>query len=517
MTVYGGHNLPPAYMVGDGNGPQRDDNYRGYLTTQGWELLDQTQLMTFTGGTTAEFRTGGLYNARVKVKIFGITISNSWDAQGLVAVQGDRLVLSFRGTDPADPSVQSGQAFLAPALSANYKAFGPLISATRDYVAAHPQIKHVVVSGHSLGGALVDTFAAKDAASFRAILPAGGLTLEAIASSGIPPDLPQYLPGFDSTTARIANTAAGAPLIAAVAPPDDYIAFANDRDRVRWAKDFGNDSTTLGLIPILPLKANLHMGGDIVFHNPDIDNADVSYEDRFKHPLDFRGFGAQHNSGLYWTDLEGLVHDPLFSNHAGQNLVFGIADYRKSHDWNGNPISLYYGYTKLKVAHNDWDIGTRKLVGTTGADYVLGLSGADVLLAVAGSDLISGGDGNDRLTGGSGSDTVSGGAGADIFAYVAMADSRPAARHDVITDFNMGEGDRIDLSRIQAVTASANKHLFLTGNDGADPFSGTPGEVRLTASGNYTLVQADVNGDSIVDFEIALNGAPSLTAAAFIF
>lgn len=537
MTVYGGHNLPPAYMVGNGNGAQRDDNYRAYLAAEGWQLLDQTQLTTFNGGGKAEFRVGGLYNAKVTT-----ATTSSWDAQALIARRDDRMVIAFRGTDPADPSVVSGQAFLGEALAANYKAFGPLRAAALDYIVAHPEIKRVVVSGHSLGGALADVFAMKDAADFRAVLPAGGLVIEAIASSGVPPDLPTFTSGFNKSVVAIGHqtviSAGGikvqVPIVSGLTPPDDYVAFANLHDRVRWAKNFGNDATTLGLVPILPLKNNLHMGGDIVFDNPNMDNADVSYADPIKHPLDFRGFGANHNSGLYWNDLYGLVNDPQFPHYDSQRLTFGIADYKSSPDWTGAPISLFYGYVKLNKLRNDWDTAGHSLAGTAGADFIVSLSGNDAATGAAGDDILSGGDGgdvlnggpgNDRLDGGKGSDsltgaagtdTLTGGTGADTFAFSAVTDSLPGVRRDTITDFHVAQNDRIDLSRIQAVTTATNKHLHLTGNGGADPFSGVPGEVHWWTSGGVTLVQADVDGNGVADFEIALTGGPQPAVSSFV-
>jgi Ca2+-binding RTX toxin-like protein len=59
----------------------------------------------------------------------------------------------------------------------------------------------------------------------------------------------------------------------------------------------------------------------------------------------------------------------------------------------------------------------------------------------------------DTLMGGEGEDTLSAGAGADVFAYAAVTDSIGSAR-DRITDFNLAEGDMIDLwIRVDAVRA----------------------------------------------------------------
>src|SRR5438034_10602218 len=112
--------------------------------------------------------------------------------------------MSFRGTDPKDPAVLSGQAFICSSLAANYEAFAPMIAAAKDYLAAHPEIERVVVSGHSLGGAMADIFALTDAADFRALRP-DGVTIVSIASSGISPDLPQFLDGIDENLATIDN------------------------------------------------------------------------------------------------------------------------------------------------------------------------------------------------------------------------------------------------------------------------------------------------------------------------
>ena len=131
-------------------------------------------------------------------------MTDSYDAQGLVAVEGTTLVMSFRGTDPKDPAVLSGQAFIGSSIAANYEAFAPMIAAAKDYLAAHPEIERAAFSGHSLGGAMADIFALTDAAESGALRP-DGVSIVSIASSGISPDLPQYLDGIDETLANIDN------------------------------------------------------------------------------------------------------------------------------------------------------------------------------------------------------------------------------------------------------------------------------------------------------------------------
>lgn len=98
---------------------------------------------------------------------------------------------------------------------------------------------------------------------------------------------------------------------------------------------------------------------------------------------------------------------------------------------------------------DDWVVGGKdgdQLGGEAGADIVYGNLGADTCDGGDGDDLVRGGQDDDVLWGGSGSDwlsgdrgsdTVTGGSGADIFHTFGDAGV------DRITDFNVGEGDRV--------------------------------------------------------------------------
>ena len=102
-------------------------------------------------------------------------------------------------------------------------------------------------------------------------------------------------------------------------------------------------------------------------------------------------------------------------------------------------------------AGDDWVVGGQgndQLSGGDGNDVVYANLGDDTLAGDAGNDWVRGGQGNDLLTGGAGDDwlsgdkgddTISGGAGADIF------HSFGDAGLDRVTDFNAGEGDRVQL------------------------------------------------------------------------
>ncbi|MFZ3205754.1 MAG: Ig-like domain-containing protein, partial [Pseudomonas sp.] len=78
--------------------------------------------------------------------------------------------------------------------------------------------------------------------------------------------------------------------------------------------------------------------------------------------------------------------------------------------------------------------------GTSTAKTIIGGSASSTLTGGEGNDYIDGGAGNDILIGGEGDDILFGGAGADTFVWQAGDTG-----NDVIKDFNIGEGDRIDL------------------------------------------------------------------------
>ncbi|MDX1300170.1 MAG: type I secretion C-terminal target domain-containing protein, partial [Pseudomonas sp.] len=88
--------------------------------------------------------------------------------------------------------------------------------------------------------------------------------------------------------------------------------------------------------------------------------------------------------------------------------------------------------------------GMDNLIGTAGVDYLFGLGGNDTLSGLAGNDVLSGGDGNDILIGGLGDDILSGGAGADTFRWL----STDVTGADKILDFNLSEGDKLDLTQL---------------------------------------------------------------------
>jgi Ca2+-binding RTX toxin-like protein len=153
--------------------------------------------------------------------------------------------------------------------------------------------------------------------------------------------------------------------------------------------------------------------------------------------------------------------------------------------------------------------GLTSVDGGAGNDTITGSKFADTLIGNAGNDTLNGGLGNDTLTGGLGKDTLTGGANKDIFDFNTLKDSVKGVLRDKILDFSHGQGDRIDLSTIDAKThVGGNQGFHFIGTHA---FAHHDGELRCAGG----IIQGDVNGDGKADFEIHVNLA-TLIATDFV-
>lgn len=155
-----------------------------------------------------------------------------------------------------------------------------------------------------------------------------------------------------------------------------------------------------------------------------------------------------------------------------------------------------------------------------GASTLDGGSGNDLLYGNSDTDTMLGGAGNDLLSGYGGVDTMTGGAGADTFYFSSINDTGlSAATRDVILDFSQAEGDKIDVSAIDAVVGGSNDAFFFVA--GSTPIDNLgPGEIGYfyDAANDVTIVQGELanNGLTTADFTIELKGHVVLTAADFV-
>ncbi len=116
-------------------------------------------------------------------------------------------------------------------------------------------------------------------------------------------------------------------------------------------------------------------------------------------------------------------------------------------------------------------------------------------------DILIGSQNDDLITGALGADLLIGGGGNDRFIYRSVLESDPNDVPDFILDFSMG--DLVDLSAIDANTTLAGNQAFVFIDDNA--FTGQAGQLRSEdlGGGNW-VVQADIDGDGVSDFDLLI-------------
>ena len=155
-----------------------------------------------------------------------------------------------------------------------------------------------------------------------------------------------------------------------------------------------------------------------------------------------------------------------------------------------------------------------------------GGSGSDTLIAIenltgsnyndrltgnAAANLLSGGGGNDILVGGTGKDVLTGGVGNDTFDFNALAETGlTSSTWDIITDFTRG-ADKIDLSTLDANTATTANEAFTSVIGSTAAFS-TAGQLKVAGG----VLYGNTDADSAAEFAIQIVGLNSATTADFI-
>ncbi|MGL4965429.1 MAG: calcium-binding protein [Inquilinus sp.] len=215
--------------------------------------------------------------------------------------------------------------------------------------------------------------------------------------------------------------------------------------------------------------------------------------------------------------LEGGDGSDGLSGGAGADVLRGGAGGDQLDGGDGSDTASYW-YSAVGVtvdlatgighggdAEGDTLAGFEILSGTQGDDHLSG----DAL-----ANTLQGWNGNDVLAGGAGKDVLAGGAGADRFVLTTIGDSLTGANADRITDFSRAQGDKIDLSAIDADTGVAGDQAFTYIGTGL--YTHQAGQLRYASDGAVTTIAGDVDGDGVSDFHIQLTGAIGLLAGDFV-
>ena len=207
--------------------------------------------------------------------------------------------------------------------------------------------------------------------------------------------------------------------------------------------------------------------------------------------------------------LDGGTGDDVLYGGDGKDTLIGFTG-NDALDGGGGNDMLDAGTGDDALDGGD---GNDTLVGFTGNDVLDGGSGNDKLDAGTGDDVLDGGAGDDRLDGGAGIDVLIGGPGADILTGGSHMDrfvfregdmgGTTSATADHITDFSHIDGDRIDLSDVDAnALRSGVQHFVFIGSETFDHIAG---ELRVGRLGSATVLQADTDGDGRADFAVFID------------
>jgi hypothetical protein len=205
---------------------------------------------------------------------------------------------------------------------------------------------------------------------------------------------------------------------------------------------------------------------------------------------------------------DGTDHNPAVDGAAGFNESYYRSELRSHH------LTIKGHMTALEHYLN---IGRDKgLWGFAAGTHVYGYEGDDRITLRQGNETAEGLGGDDTLIGGLGADTLSGGKGTDIFRYLSAADSGISSEtRDTISDFQHGT-DQIDLRGIDAVVDTSHNDAFSFLHAKGAAFTSIAGQLRwYVGSAGALIVEGDVDGDSVADFQIEVHGTKILTAADF--
>ncbi len=200
-------------------------------------------------------------------------------------------------------------------------------------------------------------------------------------------------------------------------------------------------------------------------------------------------YGGEGNDSISGGDDNDSIYgdngNDALRGDAGNDTIYGGNGTDRLEGSAGNDI-LFGGEGNEKGSFSAPD----GLGGTVA--YEGGLYGGD------GNDEIYGGGGDDNIYGGNGTDIMYGGKGADTFFFASVAEIGKGKTGDLIADFRRKDGDKIDLSAIDAKTGGADNAFKYIGDS---KFSGKKGELQYKNG----KLSGDVDGDGKADFKMFVN------------
>lgn len=159
--------------------------------------------------------------------------------------------------------------------------------------------------------------------------------------------------------------------------------------------------------------------------------------------------------------------------------------------------------------------GGEDISGTFGNDNLSGTRASERIFGLLGRDAVHAGAGDDQIWGGSSADQLWGESGADTFAFDFVRETAwRYGKFDAIMDFSTAEGDRIDLSMIDAHALKFGNQSFTFAGDG-DGWA-KRGQLDYTFSNGETRLFGYTDRDKDPDFYLQVEGTVAFEADDFI-
>lgn len=195
--------------------------------------------------------------------------------------------------------------------------------------------------------------------------------------------------------------------------------------------------------------------------------------------------------------------DDIVNGGAGDDILFG--DVVKLPDASGDGYETLREYVASKSGKPASELTTKDMHGyITAHSDEFNISrandGDDTLIGGKGNDILYGQGGNDILIGGEGDDILYGGTGADTFVWK-QGDLNSVGGKDVIKDFNIGGGDRIDLSELLQGESEGtiDQYLKLVTENGTST-------LLVSSTGQFTAGDTEAVVAGKTDVKIELSG-----------
>ena len=388
------------------------------------------------------------------------------------------LVISFRGSDDAADWQEDFQN-----INGHYSKFAEFVAAIK---AAAPDYDQVLITGHSLGGAM--------AQMFMTSTPDSGSAHYLGATFGSPGTLSPAAAGSD----RLVNfrlhddpipvlgenrAAIGASLRASSTQVQQGIA-------AQIASGIGFSGLTGDMIyaTIPSLTANYTVAGRKVVLSATDQATALPTANSLLATMDV----TQHDLANYQTALNSML---------ASGVPIGLASGTEY------VLSAASGST-LSATHSGWNY----IVGAGGNEQLTGTAAADQLFGNDGDDTLNGGAGNDTLNGGVGADNLVGGPGNDTY----LIDNTG----DAITE-NVGEGtDSAQSSatytlsaNVENLTLTGSGDINGTGNSSANTIQGNDGANTLDGQGGADILRGGKGNDTyLVDLKTVGTGVTATVA-----